>query len=62
MTITYKKNIEGELEKLDSKVISTTYTLEYLNEQKKQLEDNLIIVNNLIAEAVKVGVVLKIKV
>lgn len=62
MTITYKKNIEGELEKLDSKVISTTYTLEYLNEQKKQLEDNLIMVNNLIAEAVKVGVVLKIKV
>ena len=60
MAITYKKNTNGELEQSDSKTITTVYTLEYLNRQKKELDDALVVVNNLIAECTKAGVVLKV--
>ena len=59
MATIYSKNSKGELVQSDTKIEEHFYTLEYLNEQKKQLTENLAWVDALINEAIKAGVTLK---
>lgn len=61
MAKTYSKNEAGELLQTETKAEIHTFTLEYLNEQKKQLTENLAMVDALILEAKKAGVILQIK-
>ena len=59
MATIYSKNSKGELVQSDTKIEEHFYTLEYLNEQKKQLTANLAWVDALILECKKAGVTLK---
>ena len=54
--IIYQKNLEGELEKIETKEIKTSYDLKFLISQKLKLEASLDEVNLLISEAGKAGV------
>jgi len=57
--ITYQKNIEGQLEKSETKEEISTYDLKFLLSQKATLEIELTKVNELILEAQKLGLEVK---
>ena len=57
----YSKNERGELLETETKDETHSYTLEFLNSQKIMLGNELVKVNSLLAEALKVGVKLKVK-
>ena len=56
MAKTYSKSEGDELLETETKDETHSYTLEFLNSQKIMLENELAKVNNLIAEAAKVGI------